>query len=454
MAARSAPLAILRDAQAAPFAPQDEAQTHRWREAPQREAHCTRQRRGPLLGSARGERRDVAGFAAAVADADRGRARALVGHRPAADSGRALSDAAPVQSRHRRAQHPAEAAHPAVQAGEAPGADRPADLRPGGAARDRGVRRRQQGVARSRAAARPSLRQGDRAVVLGLCVFRHRHAARTPHLDLHLSGAARLHGRGRDADGRSGCRRHLRDQSPLQHGLRAGHLHGVDLVGAQLCGRRVGAGVAPAEPDPLDGRLFRAPGFARAALSQGAVALCPSRGRGRADPGDVPGRRADARRQAAPAQARPAELHGVVVRSEGTARRGVRAGRHQLRPGDRGSRAGRRARDPGRREAALQVQPEGAVRLSGAQCRAAPARQALSLRLCLRQLRPAGVAAPVRDRARHRFPHARREPPLRRDRAARTDADAQGRRGGTGAPGVAGGDGHAGGPQAARRRWS
>ena len=27
-------------------------------------------------------------------------------------------------------------------------------------------------------AARPSLRQGDRAVVLGLCVFRHRHAAR------------------------------------------------------------------------------------------------------------------------------------------------------------------------------------------------------------------------------------------------------------------------------------
>ena len=284
----------------------------------------------------------------------------------AVDPGRALPDAAPLQPRDRGPQHAAQAAHPAVQARQAPGADRPAHLRPGSAARGRGVCGRQQGAARGRAAARASLRQRDRAVVLGLCVFRHRHAARAPHLDLSLSRAPRLHGRERDADGRSRRGGDLRDQSPLQHGLCAGHLHGVDLVGAELRGRRVGAGVAAAEPDPLDGRLFRAPRLARAALSQGAVALRPSRGRGRADPGDVPGRRPDARRQAAPAEARPAELHGVGVRSEGPARRGVRARRHQLRPRDRGPRAGRRADDAGGREAALQVQPEGAVRLSGA----------------------------------------------------------------------------------------
>ena len=41
------------------------------------------------------------------------------------------------------------------------------------------------------------------------------------------------------------------------------------------------------------------------------VALRPSRDRRRAHAGDVSGRRADARRQAAPAQARAAELHGV-----------------------------------------------------------------------------------------------------------------------------------------------
>ena len=95
--------------------------------------------------------------------------------------------------------------------------------------------------------------------------------------------------------------------------------------------------------------------------------------------------------------------------------------------------------------------PEGAVRLSGAQRLAAPARQALSLWLCLRQLRQADLAAPVRHRARHRLPHARREPPLRRDRAARRDADAESRRGRAGASGVAGRDRRARRRQAALR---
>ena len=139
------------------------------------------------------------------------------------------------------------------------------------------------------------------------------------------------------------------------------------------------------------------------------------------------------------------------VRSEGPARRGVRARRDQLRPRDRGPRAGRRADDAGGREAALQVLAEGADRLSGAQRRAAAARQALSLRLCLRQLRQADLAAPVRHRARHRLPHARREPPLRRDRAAGRDADAESRRGRAGASGVAGRDRRARRRQAALR---
>jgi hypothetical protein len=33
--------------------------------------------------------------------------------------------------------------------------------------------------------------------------------------------------------------------------------------------------------------------------------------------------------------------------------------------------------------------------------------QAVSLRLCLRELRQADVAATIRDRTRHRLPHAR-----------------------------------------------
>src|SRR6185436_9404063 len=108
--------------------------------------------------------------------------------------------------------------------------------------------------------------------------------------------------------------------------------HGLDFLGALLRGRRMGARVAVAEPDPLDGRLLRAARLARAALSQGALALRPSRGRGWAYAGDVSRRRTDARRQAAPAQTGPAQLHGVWLRSEGPARCRVRSGRHQIRP--------------------------------------------------------------------------------------------------------------------------
>ena len=205
-----------------------------------------------------------------MAGADHRRAGDLGGVRAHRRAGGALPDAAAPQSRHRRAQHEAQAAHPAAEARQAPGADRPAHLRSRSAARDRGLCGGEQGLARSRAGEGARLRQGDRAVVFGLCVFRHRHAARALALDVSLPRAARLPRRAGDADGRSRRCRDLRDQSPLQHGLRAGHLHGVELVGALLCGRRMGARVAAAEPDPLDGRLFRAPRLARAALSQGA----------------------------------------------------------------------------------------------------------------------------------------------------------------------------------------
>ena len=96
------------------------------------------------------------------------------------------------------------------------------------------------------------------------------------------------------------------------------------------------------QPDPLDGRLFHRARFPRGALSQGAGALCSHGDRGGRHAGDFPGRRAQPRRQAAPAEIRAAELHGVGLRSARPARRGVRPGRGQLRP-----RAGRPHADLG-----------------------------------------------------------------------------------------------------------
>ena len=84
---------------------------------------------------------------------------------------------------------------------------------------------------------------------------------------------------------------HLRHQPSLQYGLRAGDLCRGDLLGAELCRRRMGAGLGPARPDPVDGRLFHQPGFPRGALSQGAGALCPHGDGGGRHPGDLSGRR-------------------------------------------------------------------------------------------------------------------------------------------------------------------
>ena len=121
-----------------------------------------------------------------------------------------------------------------------------------------------------------------------------------------------------EADALPGAARRLggvRHQSPLQHGLRAGHLPGVGELGAELRGGRMGARVGAAEPDPRHGRLFRAPRQLQRALSQGAGALRAHGDRVRRGAGGVPRGRAHARRRAAPAQARAAQLHGVGLRS-------------------------------------------------------------------------------------------------------------------------------------------
>ena len=81
-----------------------------------------------------------------------------------------------------------------------------------------------------------------------------------------------------EADPLPGARRCLggvRHQSPLQHGLRAGHVSGLGELGAQLRGGRMGAGVDAAEPDQRHGRLLRAPRQLQPALPQGAGALRP-----------------------------------------------------------------------------------------------------------------------------------------------------------------------------------
>ena len=78
---------------------------------------------------------------------------------------------------------------------------------------------------------------------------------------LLLSRAAGL--RRREDPGRRGARHDggVRHEPPQQHGLRAGRLPRRRAHGAVLCRRRMGAHLAAAAADPLDGRLFRAPQF-------------------------------------------------------------------------------------------------------------------------------------------------------------------------------------------------
>lgn len=209
------------------------------------------------------------------------------GNRPHPDAGRALGAAPPRQPRHRRTQYPSAASHPAIQTDQTAGADRSPGVRSGGAARGRRIRQGSRRAARSRDGEGEALRPGNRALVQCLRLFPGGNADRAEHLPDALSRPHRLPQRRRAGQGRSGVLGHLRHQPPLQHGLCAGDLCRGDLVGAELCRRRVGAGLGTARPDPVDGGLFHLQGFPRGALSQGAGALCPHGDGGGRDASDL-----------------------------------------------------------------------------------------------------------------------------------------------------------------------
>ena len=136
-----------------------------------------------------------------------------------------------------------------------------------------------------------------------LHLFPRRRGAGQEAVDLALPRAARRLRRGGALPGAARRLGGVRHQSPLQHGLRAGHLPGVGELGAQLRGGRMGARVGAAEPDPRHGRLFRAPRQLQRALSQGAGALRAHGDHVGGGAGRVPRGRTHARRRAASAQA-------------------------------------------------------------------------------------------------------------------------------------------------------
>ena len=135
---------------------------------------------------------------------------------------------------------------------------------------------------------------------------------------------------------------------------------------------------------------------------------------------------------------RRARLHAARLPHPRRARPGVRAARAQLRP---------RARRPhavaGRRRAGA---PAGALaravqhaRLRRQSDRAAAAQPLAPPRLCLRQLRHAGVGARLGCRARHRLRPARQGTAPRRGGGARPPSDGRGRPLDPGVAGAAGG---------------
>ena len=149
----------------------------------------------------------------------------------------------------------------------------------------------------------------------------------------------------------------------------------------------------------------------------------------RAGAGGVSRRRADPRRHAAPAEARPAQLHGVGLRSARAARHRVRAGRHQLRPRAGGPRAARRAGDaePGEkpRFAFNPLVLAGFLRsTSRCGCAAAGIATAMPASASARRCRCGNTST---ERGID-FRALAAERALRRDRAARPDADGGGRR--------------------------
>ena len=113
----------------------------------------------------------------------------------------------------------------------------------------------------------------DRARVQRLPLFPHRLLARPARGAAALPRAHRLRRFRRAGAHRPGRHRGVRDEPPLEHGLCARRLSRRRPGRAVLRGRRVGADLAAVGADPRDGRLLRAPQFARRALPPGAGAL-------------------------------------------------------------------------------------------------------------------------------------------------------------------------------------
>ena len=275
-------------------------------------------------------------------------ARHLGGARPPAGARRPLVPAAAGQPRHRRAEHPAAAEDPPLPPHPAAGADRPPGVRSGGGGGGRRARPRAGDPAPGAGVAGGALRPRDRPRLQRLLLLPDRLLALQAAGAVALPGAARLLGRGRPR--RAGPRLDggLPDEPPEQHGLRPGGLPGRRPHRPLLRGRRMGADLAAADPDPLDRRLLRAAQLGRSPLPAGPRALHPHGDGGGGAAGGLSGRGAVARRPAAPAEARHPRLHAALLRSRPRRPRpGVHPGGDQLRPGAGGPHPAARPRARG-----------------------------------------------------------------------------------------------------------
>ena len=281
--------------------------------------------------------------AAALDPRSRRRVGALGRARPDSDAERTLVPAPPPQQDDRGGQHAAGAADPALPADQAARADRPAQLRPAG---DGGDRRRGQGHRHPARGAEPAggaLRPRDRALLQRLRLLPHRLSRGQARGGEPLPRAPRLFRRRGAGPHRARRQRRLRHEPPQQHGLRDRRLHGGASFGAELCRRRVGAGLAAPHAGALARRVLRAPQLGQPPLPPGARLLREGCDRRRRGPGGLPRGRPQPRRPPAQAQARPHQLHGLVLRPRRLPRSRLRARRHQLRPCAGGPHAGARA---------------------------------------------------------------------------------------------------------------
>ena len=255
-----------------------------------------------------------------------GRRRAVPG------AGHALVLPPPHQQRHPGTQHPPAHRAAVLQADAARGAHRPPLSRRAHPGRRRGACEGGRRGAGRRAPPHRSLRARNRALLQRLPLLPHRLLAGEKRRAPALPRAPGLCRRGRPGGGRPEVDRGLRHEPPQQYGLRAGRLPRRRAGGALLRRRRMGAHLGVAGPDPLDGRLLRAAQLGRSALPRRALALRRHGHRGRRAAGAVPRGRPHRRRRAAPAEVRPARLHGEILSCRRRARPGIHPRRPQLRP--------------------------------------------------------------------------------------------------------------------------